>query len=93
MLLGSFMSDYLLLNVNRTKELVVDFSRTGIGTRPGIVEDYKYLHVHLNDGLDWSTNTDAVYKKEMSRHYFLRKLRSFNMETFCLWSQVLCTLL
>lgn len=59
-LLGSFMSDYLLLNVIRTKELVVDFSRTGIGTRPGIVEDYKYLHVHLNDGLDWSTNTDAV---------------------------------
>ncbi|TWW79253.1 hypothetical protein D4764_10G0002830 [Takifugu flavidus] len=29
--------------------------------------------------LEWSTNTDAVYKKAMSRLYFLRRLRSFSV--------------
>ena len=43
------------------------------------VEDYKYLGVTINHRLDWSFNTEAVYKKGMSRLYFLRKLRSFNM--------------
>lgn len=31
----------------------------------------------MYDRLDWMTNTDAVYKKGMSRLYFLRRLRSF----------------
>ena len=43
------------------------------------VEDYKYLGVTINLRLDWRSNTEAVYKKGMSRLYFLRKLRSFNM--------------
>ena len=43
------------------------------------VEDYKYLGVTINHRLDWSFNTEAVYKKGMSRLYFLRKLRSFNV--------------
>ena len=79
--------NHLLLNVNKTKEMVVDFRRTTVSTRPlkimgeevEVVEDYKYLGVHLNDRLDWSTNTNTVYKKGMSRLYFLRKLRSFNV--------------
>ena len=29
--------------------------------------------------LDWKSNTKVVYKKGMSRLYFLRKLRSFNV--------------
>ncbi|TWW58076.1 hypothetical protein D4764_07G0007950 [Takifugu flavidus] len=28
-----------------------------------IVEEYKYLGVHLNNKLDWTHNTDALYKK------------------------------
>ena len=79
--------NHLLLNVNKTKEMVVDFRRTTVSTRPlkimgeevEVVEDYKYLGVHLNNRLDWRTNTNAVYKKGMSRLYFLRKLRSFNV--------------
>ena len=43
------------------------------------MEDYKYLGVTINHRLDWRSNTEAVYKKGMSRLYFLRKLRSFNM--------------
>ncbi|KAI3368493.1 hypothetical protein L3Q82_025503, partial [Scortum barcoo] len=42
------------------------------------VEDFKYLGVVIDNRLDWKSNTEAVYKKGMSRLYFLRKLRSFN---------------
>ncbi|KAI3376819.1 hypothetical protein L3Q82_000394 [Scortum barcoo] len=43
------------------------------------VEDYKYLGVVIDNRLDWKSNTEALYKKGMSRLYFLRKLRSFNV--------------
>ncbi|TWW80236.1 hypothetical protein D4764_01G0000510 [Takifugu flavidus] len=37
------------------------------------------LQLNLDNKLEWSTNTDAVYKKAMSRLYFLRRLRSFSV--------------
>ena len=44
-----------------------------------VVGTYMYLGVHLDNKLDWSANTDAIYKKGQSRLYFLRRLRSFNV--------------
>ncbi|TWW61112.1 hypothetical protein D4764_05G0012020 [Takifugu flavidus] len=44
-----------------------------------IVEEYKYLGVHLNNKLDWTHNTDALYKKGQSRLHLLRRLRSFGV--------------
>lgn len=41
-----------------------------------VVSSCRYLR-YLNDRLDWSTNTE--YKKWMSRLYFLRTFRSFNI--------------
>ncbi|TWW53956.1 hypothetical protein D4764_0170350 [Takifugu flavidus] len=38
-----------------------------------------FLGVQLDNKLKWSTNTDAVYKKAMSRPCFLRRLRSFSV--------------
>ena len=35
----------------------------------------------IDNRLDWKSNTEAVYKKGMSRLYFLRKLRSFEVCT------------
>lgn len=75
------------LNVVKTKEIVIDFSRRlhpppspvcigGINVE--IVKSYKYLGVELDNKLEWSTNTEAVYKKGLSQLYFLWKLRSFN---------------
>ncbi|KAI3364622.1 hypothetical protein L3Q82_011403 [Scortum barcoo] len=77
--------NHLQLNVTKTKELVVDFRRqrtrlnsfTIRGTEVDIVDSYKYLGVHLDNKLDWTTNTDAIYKKGQS--HFLRRLRSFNV--------------
>lgn len=39
------------------------------------------MDVHLNDRLDWRTNSDAVYKKGLNRLYLLKKLRSFNVSS------------
>ena len=44
-----------------------------------MVETYKYLGVHLNNKLDWSDNTDVLYKKGQSRLHLLRRLRSFGV--------------
>lgn len=43
-----------------------------------MVEEYKYLSVHLDNRLDWRLISEAIYKKSQSRLYFLRKLGSFN---------------
>ncbi len=43
------------------------------------VKSYTYLGVELDNKLEWSTNMEAVYKKGLSRLYFLRNLRSFNV--------------
>ena len=44
-----------------------------------MVEDYKYLGIHIDNRLNWNTNIEAVYKKGISRLYFLRKLRNPSM--------------
>lgn len=43
------------------------------------MDSYRYFGVNLSDRLYWRTNSDAVYKKGMSRFYFLKKLRSFSV--------------
>ena len=73
--------NHLRLNINKTREMVIDFRRKRKRkTAPQplcilekdveAVEDYKYLGVNINRRLD---------KKGMCRLYFLRKLRSFNV--------------
>ena len=67
--------------------MVVDFRRPATPLLPvtidGVdmetVSTYKYLGLHLDNKLDWSANSDALYMKEQSRLYFLRRLRSFNV--------------
>ena len=49
---------------------------------PGNKHSYKYRGVVLDNKLEWSTNTVAVYKKGLSRLHFLRRLRSFDV---CNW--------
>ena len=79
--------NHLRLNVDKTREMVIDFRRKKMPSQPlrirgevvEEVEDYKYLGVVIDNRLDWKSNTEAVYKKGMSRLYFLRKLRSFNV--------------
>ena len=45
-----------------------------------IVKSSKYLGVHLNNKLDWTNNSAALYKKGQSRLFLLRRLRSFGVQ-------------
>ncbi|CAI5660128.1 unnamed protein product [Oreochromis niloticus] len=81
--------NYLQINASKTKELVVDFRRHKHpplqplniqGMDIEAVDSYRYLGVHLNNKLDWTHNSDALYRKGQSRLYLLRRLRSFGVE-------------
>ncbi|KAK0142278.1 RNA-directed DNA polymerase from mobile element jockey [Merluccius polli] len=80
--------NHLQLNTTKTNELVVDLRRSKktpmtpvsiLGHNVDFVEHYKYLGVFIDNKLDWTKNTEVLYKKGQSRLYFLRRLRSFNI--------------
>jgi len=63
--------NHLQLNVAKTKEMVVNFRRNKPLPSPvcmggmdvEMLPAYRYLGVTLDNKLDWSTNTEAIYKK------------------------------
>ena len=67
--------------------MVIDFRRKPLshtllniqGEDIELVDSFKYLDVHINNKLDWSHNTNALYKKGQSRLFLLRRLRSFGV--------------
>ncbi|XP_061149648.1 uncharacterized protein LOC133163607 [Syngnathus typhle] len=73
----------LLLNIDKTKEIVVDFRKghtqhlplTIDGAVVERVSSARFLGVHISEDLSWSTNTASLAKKTQGRLYFLRKLR------------------
>ncbi|KAI5615351.1 gastrula zinc finger protein XlCGF28.1-like [Silurus asotus] len=72
----------LFLNVDKTKEMVVDFRRAQSdhspliidGSSMEIVKITKFLGVHLAGILTWSLNGSAITRKAQQHLYFLRKL-------------------
>ena len=80
-------SNFLDLNVAKTKEMIIDFRRDTINLPPVIIKElvidrvhsYKYLGVTLNDKLTWGDHVDALIKKLNPRLYCLRKLSHFNV--------------
>lgn len=100
--------NHLVLNTSKTKEMVIDLHRSKPtpllpvsieGVHIEVVESYRYLGVHLDNRLDWSTNSDALFKKGQSRLQFLCRLRSLNVCVTCCtcftsqWWRVLCCML
>ena len=74
----------LFLNLEKTKEIVVDFRRTH--RRPPLpltingaavtqVTSTKFLGVTITEDLTWKNNTTALAKKAQQRLYFIRKLK------------------
>ncbi|KAI5085493.1 gastrula zinc finger protein XlCGF28.1-like, partial [Silurus meridionalis] len=85
----------LLLNINKTKELIVDFSRKqersyqplNISWTPVEgVDSFRYLGVYITQDVSWSCHTNTLVKKARQRLYHLRCLRDFKLP-----SQVLKT--
>ena len=81
--------NYLLLNVSKTKELIIDF-RQDIPPHPPVlinnecvelVQSYKYLGFIIDDKLNWHEHISTLSKKLNQRLYFLRKLRSFDLDS------------
>ncbi|KAI2665051.1 putative RNA-directed DNA polymerase from transposon BS [Labeo rohita] len=79
--------NHLILNVAKTKELIVDFRRCG-GTHTSItingvaverVSSFRFLGVHLAEDFSWSVHTDKIVKKAQQRLFFLRRLKRFGV--------------
>ncbi len=66
-------NNHLKLNINKTKELVVDYQRNRRPPVPVIIQgeevervnSYKYLGVQITKKLDWTHNTNTLF-----RNYF-----------------------
>ena len=86
-LVGWCNDTHLLLNVSKTKEIVVDFRRDPPTPRPLVINgeeveimgEYKYLGSIIDCKLDWSPNAMAHLKKGNQRLYFMKKLKSFSV--------------
>ncbi len=89
----------LSLNIDKTKELVVDLRRQSREHTPITIDktpveqvnSFKFLGVHITEDLTWSAHTDAVLKKSHQRLFFLRQLRKFGMSPSILRSFHTCT--
>ena len=77
-----------ILNVRKTKEMVVDFRAGRHDAVPDLsidgekverVDEYKYLGTILDNKLSFNANTQAIHKKCQSRLYCLQKLRSIGV--------------
>uniref|UniRef100_A0A4W5NM05 Reverse transcriptase domain-containing protein n=1 Tax=Hucho hucho TaxID=62062 RepID=A0A4W5NM05_9TELE len=90
----------LTLNVNKTKEMIVDFRKQQReqppihidGTVVEKVESFKFLGVHITDKLKWSTHTDSVVKKAQQRLFNLKRLKKFGLSPKTLRNFYRCTI-
>ena len=79
--------NHLLMNVAKTKEVIVDYRR-GRDPQPPVtiggavverVETFKYLGVNINEKLKWEEHTSVVVSKAQQRLYGLRRLKKFGL--------------
>ncbi len=91
--------NHLSLNIDKTKELVVDYRRQSREHTPITIDktpvervtSFKFLGVHITEDLTWSAHTDAVLKKAHQRLFFLRRMRKFGTSPRILRSFYTCT--
>ncbi|KAK1803187.1 hypothetical protein P4O66_021707 [Electrophorus voltai] len=91
----------LLLNVSKTKELIVDCSKKQerhyqlvriSGTTVERVDSFRYLGVHILQDLSWSRHTNSLAKKARQCLYHLRRLRDFRLPSKVLRNFYTCTI-
>ncbi|KAK1795639.1 hypothetical protein P4O66_001136 [Electrophorus voltai] len=91
----------LLLNVSKTKELIMDCSKKQMwhyqlvrisGTMVERVNSFRYLGVHISQDLSWSCHTNSLAKKACQRLYHLRCLRDFRLPSKILRNFYTCTI-
>ena len=82
--------NFLQLNVNKTKEMCIDFRRKRENTPQspplinGVnverVSEYKYLGIIIDDKLNFNLHTTSTQKKCQQRLYVIRRLSSFQLQ-------------
>ncbi|KAI4894290.1 hypothetical protein NFI96_004725 [Prochilodus magdalenae] len=80
-------NNHLLLNTEKTVEMVVDFRRNPPPLPPlhinntavSMVESLKFLGTTISRDLKWEKNTISIIKKAQQRMFFLRQLKKFNL--------------
>ncbi|KAK3509541.1 hypothetical protein QTP70_001400 [Hemibagrus guttatus] len=91
----------LLLNISKTKELIVDFStkqernyQTHVINESTVerVDSFRYLSVHITQDLSCSCHINTVVKKARQRLYHLRCLRDFRLYSKVLRNFYSCTI-
>ncbi|KAK3510357.1 hypothetical protein QTP70_004934 [Hemibagrus guttatus] len=91
----------LLLNISKTKELIVDFStKQGRNYQPLIingtpvekVDSFQYLGVHITQDLSWSCHINTLVKKARQHLYHLRRLKDFKLPSKVLKTFYTCTI-
>ncbi|KAK1788592.1 hypothetical protein P4O66_002668 [Electrophorus voltai] len=91
----------LLLNISKTKDLIVDCSKKQerhyqpvsiSGTTVERVDSFRYLGVHISQDLSWSRHTNSLAKKARQRLYHLRRLRDFRLPSKVLRNFYTCTI-
>ncbi len=74
----------LLLNIRKTKELIIDFRKKGEKTHTSVyrsgaeveqVNSFRFLGISITKNLSWSSHISNLVKKAQKRLYFLRKLK------------------
>ncbi len=77
----------LTLNMDKTKEMIVDMRKERRTHQPLFIRElevervssFNYLVVHISEDLTWTLNTTQLVKKAQQRLYFLRRLRKFGI--------------
>ncbi|KAK1806985.1 hypothetical protein P4O66_004823, partial [Electrophorus voltai] len=91
----------LLLNVSKTKDLIMDCSKKQErhyqpvrinGTTVERVDSFRYLGVHISQDLSWSCHSNSLAKKARQHLYHLRRLRDFRMPSKVLRNFYTCTI-
>ncbi|XP_061878024.1 uncharacterized protein LOC133630447 [Entelurus aequoreus] len=73
----------LVLNVDKTKEIIVDFRKHHSshalifinGTAVEMVSSTKFLGVQITDNMTWSLHTGSLVKRAQQRMHFLHRLK------------------
>ncbi|XP_060782740.1 solute carrier family 23 member 1 [Neoarius graeffei] len=90
MLTTWYRTHNLILNVDKTKEMVIDFRRAGKhhhtslqinGTAVERASSVKFLGVHLADNVTWTSNTTAAIKRAQKQLHPLQRLRKAGLPT------------
>ena len=78
----------LILNISKTKEMIIDFRRKAVAPHSPLVikgeevervSSFKFLGTTIHESLSWDLNTSLIIKKSHQRLYFLRQLKKFKV--------------